>query len=727
MTNSDFIDAADDAVADTHTSNLSAVDFLRAVVEQREGGEHRVEQETMVETVENAINEESHLLIQAGTGTGKSVGYIVPAILSGKRVAISTATKQLSEQIVNKDMPFLDQARKTLEGKGIDYALLKGRNNYFCLRKGDELERLEHQSGKNSPSGLDSEGQESLFEETPARIISKKSRGAKKGFFDVKRDETQQRIFEIGEVMDWARTTRSGDRSEAPPVSDKTWATVASTNAECPGRATCAFGDKCFAELARDRARAAQVVVANHAVVGVDMLSGNSMLGPRDVLIIDEVHELDNYLSSAWGTEMTIKTISDLVSTSRRAANANDTHVRKQIDDLADLVDELELALSRVTSGLIDVMDEDVERLLGAVAEKTQRMTTLFALLSEESESKVMKGAYKSAQQRSAEVHDSAKMLLSDSEEVVRWFYRSDRDPDNAPASMHAAPLRIGPRLMNELQEADTTMIATSATITVGGKFDTMAHNLAMDEEIEHLDPIAQTVQTYPARKFEVIDVGTPFDYPNQAMLYIPDTDDFPAPVGKDRQEHSDAVLETALNLVEASGGRALVLSTTTSGARRIGQHLRDHLDMSVLIQGDAPNAQLVDQFREEETAVLCATMGMWHGLDVVGPSLSLVIIDKIPFSPMDDPLSKARQRHAESMGRNGFMDVYVAIANIMLSQGFGRLVRSKSDRGVVAVLDTRLRTKAYGRAMLRSLPPVRIFSDEAAVIAALKRLTSSY
>lgn len=716
MTNSDFIDAAD-AVVDSNATGMSAVEFLRAVVEQREGGEHRVEQETMVENVETAIKDESHLLIQAGTGTGKSVGYIVPAILSGKRVAISTATKQLSEQIVNKDMPFLDKARRNIEGRGIDYALIKGRNNYFCLRKGDEIERLDRQASASTPS----EGQESLFEE-----LSTKPKSKKIGF-GTQRDEAAQRVFEISEVMRWARSTRTGDRSEAPPVSDKTWASVSSTNAECPGRAACAFGDNCFAEGARERARAAQVVVANHAVVGVDMLSGNSMLGPREVLIVDEVHELDNYLSSAWGTEMSVKTISDLVSNARRAANANDTRVRKQIDELADLTDEIELALSTVDSGLIDKMDADVERLLQAVAEKTQRIAGLFAVLSDDSDSKVMKGAYKAAQQRAEEVYSSATMLLSESEEVVRWFYRSDRDPDNTPASMHAAPLRIGPRLMSGLRENDTTMIATSATITVGGKFDTMAHNLALDEDVEHFDPIAEVMRTFPPRKFDALDVGTPFDYPRQAMLYIPEADEFPAPVGKERQEHTEAVMESALNLVEAAGGRALILSTTTSGARRIGQHLRDHLDLNILIQGEAPNAQLVDEFRSDETSVLCATMGMWHGLDVVGPALSLVVMDKIPFSPMDDPLSTARQRHAENMGRNGFMDVYVANANIMLSQGFGRLVRSKTDRGVVAILDTRLRTKAYGRAMLRSLPPVRTFSDEQAVVAALKRLTSTY
>ena len=658
-----------------------SVDFLKQLVELRPGGEHRPQQERAVESIESALDNAENLLLQAGTGTGKSNAYLIPLIVTGKKAVVSTATKQLSEQIIKSDIPAIRRAMKTIRpGEKLNTALLKGRENYFCLLK--ESQGADQDAKSNGPSAAE------MFSagESDSSISSTSKRMVK----------------EINDLREWAEETSTGDRSDAPVVSDQIWRQFSSTSTECVGRNNCPFGDACFAERARDRARKSQIVVTNHAVVGHDLMAEEEgILGERDVYVFDELHELDNYLSNAWGTRMTGKQISALHTTLKSYEDLGSEHIAQ----LETISKRWVFALDEMQEGLIEGMPQKMDALLRNLYRATSALSeaaTKKAKDGGENEKKILSVLKK----RIDEINEAALILLDDSVETVRW-----KAIGESSDSLNAAPLRVGPRLQQALASRNATMIGTSATITVAGEFAIPVHNLDLDNSGD----------------YKTLDVGTPFDYPKQAMLYIPDPDSFPAPVGADRQEHSRAVLDETTDLVRAAGGRALVLSTTSSGAGYIARHLRKKLPkFNILLQGDAPNPALVEEFRKDEKSVLVATMGMWHGLDAQGSTLSLVVIDKVPFKPMNDPLSVARQNYADSQGRSGFMDVYVADANVMLAQGAGRLIRAKSDIGVIAILDTRLRTKRYGKDMLRSLPPLSIRSRET-TIEGLKRLAKKH
>lgn len=677
----------------------SSVEVLRDIVALKDKGENRPQQEDMVEFIEEAINEGTHVLVEGPTGSGKSMSYLVPVLQSGKQAVISTATKQLSEQIVENELPFLQKSllKTNPQFVATDFALLKGRENYLCAKKFDDQLRLEAQARRQSKEQLD------MFEE-----IDNKSK-------------LSGVAIEVKAASEWANLTKTGDRSEAPPVSDKVWRQFSSTSTECPGKSNCPFGKECFAEIARDKAREAQIVVTNHAVVANDLMGEGTMLGEREVLVLDELHELDNYLSNAWGASITIKFLRDNVREFKRANEVSD-NIIKGFDEA---IDELEPYFLKATNGLLENTSAGFVDALKALRKyATSTSNTLQKSLTGKGASS-KKEIVGSLKKRADEIVEAMGLLLDDSKETVRWFIvpeeeykprfgkkKPTADTPQRAVTLNAAPLRVGPKLINSVNGRGMTMIGTSATIRVTGGFEIPVHNLALDTQTNH----------------KTLAVESPFDFSKQAMLYIPPSNVFPAPVGAERKEHSEAVLKESLDLILAANGRALVLSTTQYGANMIAEFLRTKLlkkNIKVLLQGEAPQAQLVEEFRKDETSVLVATMGLWHGLDVQGPSLSLVIIDKIPFKPMDDPLSNARQKYAQDSGRNGFMDVYVADANIMLAQGVGRLIRHTEDKGVVAILDTRLTSKPYGRSMLKSLPPMKLFNKKDIVIAALKRLTN--
>jgi ATP-dependent DNA helicase DinG len=656
-----------------------SVDLLRQIVELRPGGEHRPAQEQAVEAIERAIDEKHNALVEAPTGTGKTLSYLIPLFVTKKKAVISTATKQLSEQIIKQDVPTLRRALKKVDpGSKLNAALLKGRENYWCLYKEDQGDALDRAAEAQMP----------IFDDSEEKAPSTTSAMGKR------------LIKEIKDVKDWAAETESGDRSEAPVVSDQVWRQFSATATECVGRNNCPFGEICFAERARDRARKADIVVTNHAVVGHDLMAEDEgILGERAVYVFDELHELDNYLSNAWGTRLTAKMIRD----SHKAFSAYKELGQSAIDVVEQAGRRFEPALEAMEEGLITTMPPTMEALVRNLYKATTAMATSASKLMKESDTgENAKKALNVLKKRAEELSEACLILLDDSMETVRWKTATENSE-----SLNAAPLRVGPRLQLALASRDAIMIGTSATITVAGEFDIPVHNLDMDNAGEH-------------REYRL---DTPFNYPKQAMLYIPDPDSFPAPVGSDRAEHSRAILTETEALVKAASGSALVLSTTTSGAGYLARHLRKKLPkMNILLQGEAPNPQLVESFKKDKKSVLVATMGMWHGLDVQGDANILVIMDKVPFKPMNDPLSVARQNYAESQGRSGFMDVYVADANVMLAQGAGRLIRSKDDKGVIAILDTRLLTKRYGKDMLRSLPPL-VNRPRATIIEGLERL----
>ena len=658
--------------------NSKSVDLLRKIVELDPKGEHRPQQETAVAEIEAALNDEHQLLIEAPTGSGKTLSYLIPLIITGRKAVVSTATKQLSEQITREDIPLLEKTVSKIDpSKKFTSALLKGRENYFCLAKDADAAKLEDEA--NSLFGTDDIG-----------LPSSKGKAVAK---------------EVGNLKNWAQKTKTGDRSEAPVVSDQTWRQYSSTSTECPGRNTCPFGDICFAEKARDKAKYADVVITNHAVVGHDLMTeeGN-LLGDREAYIFDELHELDNYLSSAWGTKLSTKIIKDAHKSFKQYSEFGEA----EVDEVERIGKRFDKALLSLEEGLITSMPHELGRLLTGLSAATTRISGKANKdLQDKNISEPMKKALSVMKKYSDSIAESTQLLLDDSIQTVRWTSIHEEVP-----SLYAAPLRVGPKLQAALKKREAIMIGTSATITVGGEFDIPVHNLSID-----------TVANYKTVKLD-----SPFDFAKQAMMFIPDPNSFPAPIGADRKDHTEAVKTTSKELIQAMEGRALVLSTTTFGAKSIGEYLRKSLPkMNILIQGEAPAAQLIEEFKEDEQSVLVATMGMWHGLNAPGKTASLIIIDKLPFKPMDDPLSLARQRYADESGRSGFMDVYVADANVMLAQGVGRLIRSKTDKGVVAILDTRLVTKQYGKSILKSLPAIKIFSKKEIILDALKRLASTY
>ncbi len=483
------------------------------------------------------------------------------------------------------------------------------------------------------------------------------------------------------------------------------------------GARTCAFGEDCLAEAARARARVADVVVANHALLAADLVSPNPILDDRDVIVVDEVHELQDYLSSAWGAEIFAGTLERIVlNASRRVPKTNQSATDRAQAALAD-AGAVIAALSDLPAQRWD--DELPPDLRGPLEALEKRVNGLSSDLDEiaKKEATVDGGvtpettAIQLARGQLGDLADALAAVRKPNKLMVRW---SSLDRDAGPSILRAAPLEVGRKFRERVGARG--LVATSATASVAGDFEPTAAMMGL------IDPPTQGLDDEPlVTTWTGVDVGSPFDYARQAILYIPT--DIAEPVGKERADHTAAVLDELTDLVQAAGGRTLALFTTTNAARNAATHLRKHTKLTVLEHGELPAAVLAAEFAEDETSVLCATMGMWAGLNVVGSACTLVVIDKIPFAPMDDPLSAARRAHADEAGRSGFREVFVNQAALMLTQGSGRLIRSAQDRGVVAILDPRLHTKGYGSLMLKSLPPMWRTTDRDLVVAALRRL----
>lgn len=675
-------------VVEQKTFQDLAVKVLKEVTAQLDGAETRIQQQIGTSKVAECIDQTRHLLLSAPTGSGKSLSYLIPSVLSGKKISISTATKQLSEQIVNKDVPFLKKAlaESSSPVKNFSAALLKGRDNYFCYYKDAEGSRLDAQLGDSDPNIISGSG------------------------------DSNKVAVEIRYLKAWSDKTKTGDRSEAPEsISDKVWKQYSSNSSECIGKNACPFGSECFAELAREKARSADIVVTNHAVVAHDLISEQPILGERSVFIFDEVHELDKYFSDAWGTELSAAQIRDAAKT-LKGLEAHIADLPENEFAISLLMEKtastLKEALGVVEAGLIEAPTGLLKQML---SDLRVHASMAAAALNKAYSDKKLNESYKNditiANKKLTSIVESTDALMNDSREVVKWIESNDKEGINK--SLKTAPLRIGPKLQDKLEEKDAIMIGTSATIKVGGSFTIPKHNLGFDS----------------VPNFEYLDLPSPFDFKKQSMLYVPD-DSFPAPVGADRKDHLEACKAVSYELIKALNGRAMVLTTTTYEVKEITEYLRKKFPKhanKVFAQGDMPNAQLIERYRDDEHSILVATMGFWHGVDIAGTTNSLIIITKIPFRPMNDPLFQARREYADEIGRDGFMDVFVAEANVMLTQAFGRLIRRQTDKGVVAILDTRLMTKRYGRDMLDSFPPISIFRNKDKVSAALERLSEMY
>ncbi len=654
---------------------------LDHVLSAREGSEERPQQRAMVNAVAASFAERRPLLVQAGTGVGKSLAYLAAAAASDRRVVVSTATRALQTQLANDDAPVIAAAARELNLR-FDVAVLKGRSNYLCRRDFDLVQADEAQAQQS-------------FDVTDSKT------GASAAWKS---------------LVAWVDTTPDGDRANAPVVSDSVWASVSTDSAGCPGASSCTFGDECFAEEARAIAHDADLVITNHALTALELTAEDPFIHPDAAIVIDEAHQAENYFSNAWGHELDPEALSSLARTAVRQVPANDSVARDTANVLARSGEQIGSLCLGLREGRLTELPDALRDLLITVRSDVAKLASAFKATDAEP----LSSAAKESQTRLLNVVEDIDAITTgangaDTGTVV-WL---DMGSGNIQTPvLRTAPLHIGPLLNTLLGER--TLVATSATLTVGSDFGPLAYALGIDSGTSRV-----VAPTHDA-DFDVVDVGTPFDFDKQAMLYIPGRD-FPAPVGASREAHTKAALEQTAGLVKAAGGRALILSTSTAGAARFAEHLQKELPLSisVLAQGDAPAPVLISQFSENETSVLCATSGMWAGLNVPGPSLTLVVIDKLPFPRPDDPLNSARCDAADAEGGNGFAQVSLAHAALNLAQGAGRLIRTKTDRGIIAVLDPRILSKPYGKTLLASLPEMRRTSDLQVVIDALGRITS--
>ena len=618
-------------------SLAETLDALETVVAAKPGGSHREGQAQMAEAVALAIETGRHLLVEAGTGTGKSFAYIVPAVVSGQRVVISTATKSLQDQLDRRDIPFIAEALEA--GFPVTWQTVKGRASYVCKAK--------------------------LIEHTDVVAPD---------LFSEPRVETR-----FSEIADWSIDHPTGDRDDLPfAVDDETWAEVSVSGIECPGRDDCPMGGTCFAMQALDRAEDADIVIVNHHLYGTHLVADRSILPAHDVVIFDEGHRLEDTFASAFGFEIAPWRFRQLERSARYLRGvAGSKSTDRLLEDLVRVGEGVDEALgfhdgNRVsTPADLKIPFDAAAKIVGKIR-RLASQTPAPTQAQEGAKARLLRLA----------MHMEADLTIGYQlpDATVGWVDRR---------SYNVAPINVGERL-SELLLHDTTVVVTSATLTSGGSLVPLANALGFE---------AETTSGLRA--------SSPFDYANQGRIYV--AKDLPEP---NADSFAEEAADEIARLVSAAGGRALILTTSYRNLEKFSEALIGHDEFAVYTQGDLPKRQLLDKFEADETAVLVATMGFWEGVDVVGRSLELVILDRLPFPRPNDPLWQARREVAESSGRNPFITVDLPRAAMLTAQGAGRLIRSTTDRGVVALLDSRIASRRYGRTILTSLPPMPVIND---------------
>ncbi|MGC5583333.1 ATP-dependent DNA helicase [Ornithinimicrobium sp. W1665] len=625
------------------------------------GGSERPGQVQMAQAVARAVEREEHLLVQAGTGTGKSLAYLVPAVAhamaTGKPVVVATATLALQAQIVDRDLPRVAEALRPLLGRRPTYALVKGRSNYVCRHK--------------VVGGFPEDDEDALL--AVGAVDADRSRlGA-----------------EVVRLREWAEVTESGDRDElVPGVGQRAWRQVSVTAQECLG-SRCPVVAECFVEQSREVAREVDVIVTNHAFMAIDAFEGRYLLPDHDLLVVDEAHELTDRITSTVTDELTTSS----VSVAARRAGKGEAAGR-----LADTTDLVADTLEDLPEGRLTRLPERLVQTLQLVRDSAR------AALSEIKPDKgaEVDGSTQLALAAVEEVHDVAERVLEERELDVVWL---SKDPRRGPV-LRVAPMSVAMAVREKIF-AERTVVLTSATIELGGSFDAVAGTLGL--------------RGTGSPAWTGLDVGSPFDYPQQAIAYV--AAHLPAP-GRDGA--APVVFDEIEALVRASGGRTLGLFSSRRAAEAAAEQMRERLSdtgIRVLCQGDDQTPTLVREFAGDASTCLFGTMSLWQGVDVPGPACQLVIIDRIPFPRPDDPLSSARSEAISRTGGNGFMSVSATHAALRLAQGAGRLVRRGEDRGVVAFLDPRMMTARYASFLQRSLPPFWPTTDRDLVLGALRRL----
>ncbi|MEU4421135.1 ATP-dependent DNA helicase [Actinoplanes sp. NPDC024001] len=635
----------------------------------------------MVEAIDKAIKDREHLLVQAGTGTGKSLGYLTPALLVDGPVVVSTATLALQNQLVEHDLPRLAAAVEPVLGRKPTFAVLKGRHHYLCVAK------LEH-ADEETPT-------DTLFDAAPA---------PKAGQWLGEAGRLGKQILRI---RSWAEKTETGDRDELDPgVDDTAWRQVSMPARDCVGAARCPYGQECFADASRVRAREADIVVTNHSLLAVDMLAGRQIVPPHKLLIVDEAHELADRVSSASQAEITPEAIE------RAGRRARTLVTPADAEALATAADALTVGLADVPAGRLTTGLPDGLRLAVTQLESATRsaLTAIGEIKSDDSDP-VGKQAAKAVLD---ELSKTAQRLLEENAFDVAWVEKSDLG--HGRRALVVAPLSVAGTLSESLY-SDRTVVVTSATLTLGGRFDTVARSLGLPVTAPGPEGTPATGDGWTS-----LDVGSPFDYAKQGILYV--AAHLPRPTMSGLPE---AAGEELLRLVEALGGRTLGLFSSRKAATQAAELLRAKTDLPILLQGDETLPILVRKFREEKASCLFGVMSLWQGVDVPGDACQLVVIDRLPFPRPDEPLAAARSAAVDASGGSGFAAVSVPIAAVRLAQGVGRLIRSTGDKGVVAVLDSRLETaRGYGAFLRKSLPPFWYTTRSEVALGALTRLAKS-
>ncbi len=595
----------------------------------------RVEQQQMAEATATAIADHGKLIVEAGTGTGKTFAYLMPALRSGKKVIISTGTRHLQDQLYGKDLPVVREALKL----PVHIALLKGRSNYLCRY------RLETAA-------------------SDGRRLS------------------GRQLHELEEVRAWAGRTKYGDVAELGLLSEDSpvWPRVTSTTENCLGQ-ECEHFQDCFVTKARRNALEAEVVVINHHLLFADMVlreeGFGELLPGADAFIIDEAHQLPEVASVFFGTTLSSNQLRDL------ARDVRAEHLREAGDmqDLPDAAERLEGLLHRLRLAL---GQQDRRAAWSEVAGNAalqvilEELAAALAQLHDWLAGAAERGkGLESCSQRAALLRGRLTQLMEPgSGESIRWF-----ETRHTSFRLNLTPLNVAPVFRHHLDSLNSAWVFTSATLAVGESFGHFAAQLGLEDA-------------------ETLLLDSPFDYRHNALLYLPD--DMPEP---NERHYIDAVVSCAREVLAASAGRAFLLFTSHSALRAAASQLEHDFDYPLLVQGSAPRQELLEQFRRLGNAVLLGTSSFWEGVDVRGDALSCVIIDKLPFGSPGDPVLQARIEALRKQGANPFMAYQLPNAVITLKQGIGRLIRDHADRGVLVLCDPRLRSKAYGRVFLNSLP----------------------
>ena len=632
----DLVDAAREAVT-------AALDRVTAALP---AAERRLGQEQMAGAVAEAIYRGRNVVIEAGTGIGKSLAYLVPVALSKKRTVIATATKALQDQLRDKEVPALRAA-----GVPIESAVLKGRQNYLCRQRLHDVAE---------PGAVDVE-------------------------LDLGDDAPEGVAAHLRRIVAWSQSTDTGERDRLGFEPDaRAWSRVSMPAEECPGADRCPFGGTCFAEDAKRRAERADVIIVNDALYGAHLSTGQTLLPHHEVVVFDEAHELDEILSRSLGIELSAARLRGVAGLARSSGVADAKPVADDLLAAADLL--AGVLLQRVAAGSQVGLDVATRAALDDALRATERL-----VVAVEAAPPNAGGDLRRLSARGAAVHLRSDLvrLADPGEDDLVFIEGTERS-----ATLVRAPIEVGGLLASSLW-TEVTAVLCSATIPAG-----LEDRLGL-----HVSPA------------ERLTIPSPFDYEHHSLLYVPTH--LP-----DRRhgDAEDAIAAELIELIRAAGGRTLALFTSRRALEAVGRAVREEVGTPILLQGERSREALLAQFGEDEATSLFATMGFWQGVDVPGRTLSLLTIDRLPFGRPDDPMLEARRERA---GDAAFRTVDLPRAAMLLAQGVGRLIRTAEDRGVVAVLDTRLATATYRSSMLGRLPKMRRTTSHAEVVAFLEAATA--